>query len=104
MNKVFGTKFIVVNDIVQPLNPKVFGGGKWIHLATVQRGLREYIAFKKEGDNHVYVEIIDPHELKFQKIKDDNEWKDIVAFLTAAGLLGINNTQEKLIGRKILEP
>ena len=42
MKKSFGQEFIIVNDTRQRLNKKLFYGD-WIHLATVKRGLKEYM-------------------------------------------------------------
>jgi hypothetical protein len=104
MSKAFGHEFIVVNDIVQRLDPTVFEGGPWLHLATVKRGFREYMAFRKVDQVHdpvrdlkgdeVWVEIVDPHTSDLRRIEDDNEWDDVVAFLRDAMLLEMGTRRE----------
>lgn len=112
MNKSFGLDFVIVNDVIQPLDPAVFQGGPWEHLATVKRGLREYMAFRKVHTAHdpqrdlqqwdVWIEIVDPHELKLHKIQDDNEWYDVAKFLQDAKLLEVGTRREMHIARPSL--
>ena len=95
MSKAFGTEFTIVRDVIQALDPKVFQGGPWIHLATITRGFKEYMAFKHKTSRNVWVEEVDsttPGLLK--KITDDNEWDDIISFLTAGRLLEVGNRRE----------
>lgn len=88
MINAFGTEFIVVNDIRQRLNPKIFGGGPWIHLATVIRGLKEYLCFKHDSpEGGTYIEEFDSSIGRFKQIKDQNEWNDLYQFLWRKGLL-----------------
>jgi len=95
MSKAFGTEFTIVRDVIQLLDLKVFRGGPWIHLATVTRGLKEYMAFKHLKGSQVYVEEVDPTTPGLlKKIADENEWQDIVSFLTAARLLEVGNRRE----------
>ena len=95
MTKAFGTNFVIVNDVVQKLNPKYFGGGNFIHLATVIRGFKEYMAYRVENTNQVYIEEIDPKDPKlFRKIQDDSEWQDLALFLRDAKLLEIGSRRE----------
>lgn len=104
MSKAFGTEFVIVNDIVQLLDPEVFGGGPWLHLATVRRGMREYMAFKHVDNAHdpqrnphgapVYIEIVDPHTIALNKIEDDAEWYDVAKFLQDAKLLEMGIRKE----------
>lgn len=113
MNKAFGHEFIIVNDVIQKLDPKVFQNGPWYHIATVRRGLREYMAFarlKSESKNpwkdfhqaEVYIEIIDPHTVALSKIEDDAEWEDVVRFLQDAKLLEIGNRRETHIDETLI--
>lgn len=84
----FGTKFILVNDIQQPLDPNVFGGGPWTHFATVQRGFDEYMCFQHTLNHKVYIEQVDNHDPDlFVKIKDSQLYSDLVDFLRAAKIL-----------------
>jgi hypothetical protein len=88
MSKAFGFDFVLVNNVRQYLDPEVFGGGPWIHLATVKRGLKEYMAFMKPGEQKIYIEEVDPTEPNLLKyIKDDKEYADLYRFLTDAGCL-----------------
>tara|TARA_R110002126_G_scaffold9753_1_gene43521 strand:- start:406 stop:744 length:339 start_codon:yes stop_codon:yes gene_type:complete len=107
MNRAFGTDFIILNDVIQPLDTKVFQGGPWEHLATVGRGLRQYMAFRRSNHNpnhargldgyEVWIEIIDPHELALTQIEDDTEWLDVANFLKHAKLLEIGvNTEFRI--------
>jgi len=96
--KAFGTEFILISDVIQPL-PEIFTGGPWIHLATVKRGFREYVAFKKANSREVWVEIADPTEPGlFKKIEDDQEWIDIVSYLKATQLLEVGKRRELSFG------
>jgi hypothetical protein len=100
MSKVFGQDFVVVNDVVQQLDTKIFLNGPWVHLATVKRGLREYMAFKHLMGDQAFVEIVDPQEPGLLKrIKDDQEWVDIVSFLKAAKLLEVGGRAEIKTGK-----
>lgn len=95
MSKAFGTSFTVVNDIVQPLDTKVFRGGPWVHLATITRGMKEYMAFKHVRGRQTWIEEVDPTTPGLmKKIEDENEWRDLVAFLTAARLLEVGSRRE----------
>lgn len=112
MSKAFGTEFIIVNQVVQELPAEVFGGGPWMHLATVQRGTREYMAFKKAGRNieatmaatgdPVWIEIVDPHEVALRKIEDDAEWEDVARFLLDSKLLEFGLRKEMHIDKALV--
>ena len=100
MSKVFGHEFVILNDVVQELDRNVFLNGPWIHLATIRRGLREYMAFKHMYAKHTYVEIVDPKEPGLlKKISDDQEWHDVVSFLKAAQLLEVGGRREIKVGK-----
>lgn len=114
MSKAFGTEFILVNDVMQVLDPTVFGGGPWMHIATVRRGLKEYIAFCRileDGANpldptkrgEIYIEEIDPHEMKFNLIESDAEWTDLVNFLFEAHILELGMNRELKIDPRLLQ-
>ena len=95
----FGSEFIIINDVMQPLLPKVFGPG-WIHLATVKRGFREYVAFKKATSDKVWIEIVDIHDRNvFKQIEDENEWLELALFLHDARLLEVGNRREIAVGK-----
>lgn len=89
--RAFGLDFVVVNQVRQVLPCPPFYGGPWVHLATVKRGLKEYMAFHKYNEHKVYIEELDitePGLLKY--IEDDVEFADLYRFLMSKGLLLIN--------------
>ena len=91
MSQTFGTSFVIVSDVQQVLNPAVFGGGPYVHLATVVKGLKEYCAFKHINSNRMYIEEVDPTDRNlFVRIKDDKEWADLYHFLKDAGVLELS--------------
>ena len=97
MSKSFGLDFVLINDVRQRLNPKIFAGGPWLHLATVKRGLKEYMAFKKINEKFVYIEELDltsPHLLK--QIEDDNEYNELMQFLLERGCLTISGKNKEI--------
>ena len=91
MKKAFGHDFVLTSDVRQVLKPEVFGTTPlWIHLATVHRGLREYVAFMPQGGKTIYIEMVDPtNKNLFVKIEDDKEWADLYRFLMDSGCLVI---------------
>lgn len=93
--KSFGTNFVIVNDVIQALDPKIFQGGPWTHLATVVRGLKEYMAFKHAVTGRVYIEQVDNKEPGLLKrIESEAEWYDIAQFLADAKLLEVGTRRE----------
>ena len=95
MSNAFGTEFIVISDIVQILNPDIFKGGPWVHLATFTRGFKEYMAFKEFRGKKVFIELLDPKEPGlFKEIKEDSEWQDAFSFLRDSKLLEIGYRKE----------
>lgn len=93
MSDPFGIKFILVNDIRQTLPSTIFGGGRWIHLATIVRGFKEYCCLENEMTGKRYIEEVDnASSLLFKRIEDENEWNDLYQFLLSNGILytGIN--------------
>ena len=100
MSNAFGTKFIIVNDIQQHLPAKIFGGGPWLHLATVARGFKEYCCFKHVPTDKVYIEEVDPSlPTLFKQIKDVSEWNDLYAFLQERGILAFAAGKEIKIAK-----
>lgn len=98
----FGTRFIILNDIQQQLNPKFFSGGPWLHLASIGRGFKEYMLFRHVPSGKIYLEEIDVKiPTLFKKIEDTQEWKELSEFCEASGLLSFNTDNEfKVISRK----
>lgn len=100
MSNTFGSKFILVNDVRQTLPPEIFGGGPWIHLATVKRGFKEYCCFKHYLTDKIYIEEFD-QEKCFVRIEDDNEWKELYQFLLNAGVLYTGSNKEFKIATEV---
>jgi len=95
MAEVFGTKFIIVNDVRQFLPPNIFGGGPWLHRATVVRGLKEYCCFEHSPSGKIYIEEADPSSpVLFKRIEDQNEWEELYQFLLNAGILYFGKDKE----------
>lgn len=95
MGHAFGHKFILVNDIRTPLDVMTFRGGPWVHLATVKRGLKEYVAIQHATTGKVYVEEVDEKEPGlFKRIKEDAEWADVYRFLKAAGIFAVDSEKK----------
>jgi hypothetical protein len=86
MGKAFGIDFVVVSDVRGRMDPFVFKGGPWVHLATVVRGFRTYLCVKHSKTQKVYVEEFDEQTGTFHELPDP-EWKDLVEFLTRKGIL-----------------
>ena len=99
MSKAFGHDFILVNDVRQLLPMDKFSGGPWVHLATVKRGLKEYMAFNKLGGRQAFIEEVDPKEPGLlKKIEDDAEWADLYRFLTERGCLIVAGAEHEIKG------
>ena len=64
------------------LNPFPLPGtnGKFIHLATIQYGLREFIYFTQKDTHLTWIEEITGGKLI--EITDDNLWNDLAMFVT----------------------
>ena len=103
MSKAFGYEFVIISDVVQMLDTQTFQGGPWIHLATIQRGLKEYMAFRHMNSHKTYIELVNPQEPGLlQKIEEDSEWLDIAQFLKDAGILTIGMGSEMKLGRNMI--
>jgi hypothetical protein len=103
-------EFLIVNDVMQVLPPAKFGGGPWIHLATVTvpprniggKGYpaREFICFKHQTKHKTYIEEVDltsPGIIK--RIQDDQLWKELAEFLTNKGILAAAAGKEYKIAK-----
>lgn len=102
VKKAFGFDFILVNDTRQTLPQSVFTGGPWVHLATVKRGVKEYMAFHKFGERKAYIEEVDPtHSGLLKKIEDDKEFADLYGFLTDKGCLIVAGLDHELKGDRL---
>jgi len=90
--------FKLISDVRQQLPVNYFGGGPWIHLATVVRGKKEYVAFRHATTNQVYIEEVERNRATFNllKIEEDAEWADLYKFLLEKGCLLANPEEIKL--------
>lgn len=105
MKPSYGINFKIINDVYQPLNPLVFGKNKeghpYVHLATIGRGFKEYCAYADVDANKVWIEEVDPKTPSlFKKIKDDNEFYDLMMFLDAHRLLEVGSRKEIKAGKE----
>lgn len=95
MAKAFGTKFIIVNDVQQTLNPNIFGGGPWLHLVSFVRGFKEYMCFKHIPTDQIYIEQVDPTSTTlFKKIDSQAEFEDAQDFVRQLGHLDLGVDEE----------
>ena len=62
--------------------------GAWLHLATVNEGVREFMCFAEVKTRKIYVEEITGGNLQF--IEDDALAEGIHNFLTELGLLDMH--------------
>ena len=103
--------FLIINEVQQKLNTRVFQGGPWIHLATVTTPPKmtgnkftphkEYICFKHSNDNRVYIEELDFHyPTILKKIEDDSLFSDLAEFLTQKGILSFGINKEFKVAKK----
>jgi len=74
-------RFKILNKNKYPLPGT---NGQWIHLASIQYGLREFIYFLNRGTQKTYIEEITGGKLEV--IDDDNLWNDLAMTLKEAGL------------------
>jgi hypothetical protein len=58
--------------------------GRWKHLATIHRNLREYMYFMDERNGQTYIEEITGGQLEL--IKDDELWQALANFIQEKGL------------------
>lgn len=80
-----------------------FKGGPWTHLATIMRGLSEYVVLLRQPsiDNlepKIYIEQITATG-RFVQIEDESLWKDLVYFATAKGLTSEVAGKEIVVAR-----
>tara|TARA_B100001059_G_C17387324_1_gene357351 strand:+ start:214 stop:519 length:306 start_codon:yes stop_codon:yes gene_type:complete len=82
--------FKVASNVRIQLPQHTFGGGPWVHLATITRGLREYVVLLKQSslqdsEPRIYLEEISATG-QFHHIEDESLWRDLVYFATQKGL------------------
>jgi len=61
--------------------------GRWIHIATVHHGLREYMCFADRSNNKMYIEEITGGSLEF--IDDDSLAQGLADFVTDRCVLDV---------------
>lgn len=89
--------YVVINDVREPLigaNNKP--STRFIHHATIARGMKTYIIYRDRENNCCYLEEVEKHraETALKRIKDDNEWQDLYEFAKQAGFLSIDLKHE----------
>ena len=82
--------FKITSNVRIQLPQHIFGGGPWTHLATITRGLREYVVLLKQpslqdAEPKIYLEEISATG-QFHHIDDESLWRDLVYFATQKGL------------------
>ena len=103
--------FLIINDVRQYLNSTIFGGGPWIHLATITIPIRstssrtspyrEFLCIKNEKTNNIYIEELDLTKTTLLlKIKDDSLFNELSEFLTQKGIIGFGINKEFKVAKK----
>lgn len=95
--------FKVASSARIQLPEDIFKGGPWMHLATITRGLREYVVLLKtpsltDNESKIYIEEISPTG-HFHYIEDEPLWKDLVYFATQKGLTSEVSGKEVIFAR-----
>jgi len=89
--------FILASKVRTPLPSHIFGGGPWTHLATVKRGLREYVCILHDPSQKIYLEEISVTG-KFHSIEDDSLWNELLQFFFSKGIVGFVKDNEIIVG------
>ena len=76
----------------------VFGGGPWTHLATVNRGFREYVCLLHDPTQKIYIEEIFATG-RIALIEDDSLWQELLQFLYSKGIVGFVKDKEIIVGK-----
>lgn len=94
----FGTDFVIVSDVVQIVPGLAMGNPpqRVVHHATIRRGLKEYVVLASESSNELYLNQVERHRATFalQEIKDDQEYRDLMAFLTSSGIFAMGGPKK----------
>lgn len=85
------------------LPEETFGGGPWVHLATITRGLREYVVLLKQPsvtdpEPKIYLEEISATG-QFHYIEDEELWRDLLYYATQKGLTSEVAGREVIVAR-----
>ena len=91
--------FKIASNVRINLPTDQFLNGPWVHLATITRGLKEYVVLlKNDGTSNVYLEEITATG-HFKHIEDESLWRDLLFFATSKGLTGEVAGKEIVIAR-----
>lgn len=93
--------FVILSKEVFLMDPTIFVGGPWYHLASVRRSrpgklYRDYVAFRS-NEGKVYIEEIDERTQAFKKIASDAEWADLMRFLKEHGIFNVSKGEDKIL-------
>lgn len=97
--KSFGTDFVLINDTIQRLDKHIpLPGGPYIHLATIMRGLDEYIIYRQASSYKAYMEKVGRNqaEIILEQIDDDLEWAELYKFAESAGIFRLDRDEIKV--------
>lgn len=83
-------KFIIVDRTIKKIPYSTCS-----RLALITRGSKEYILYKNDITNAIFIEYLDIHggDIVTRRIEDDQEWQDLAYFCDAAGLTTISKDQ-----------
>ena len=94
----FGTNFVIVSDVVQIVPGLMMGNPpeRVVHHATIKRGLQEYVVLASEKSEKLYLNKVERHRATFalQSIDDDEEFNDLLQYLTAAGIFDMGGPKK----------
>ena len=97
MSTIHG-EFTLASKVRISLPEKIFKGGPWTHLATVNRGLlREYVCLLHEPTQKIYLEEISATG-QFHSIEEDELWTELLNSLFSKGVVGFTKDQEIVQG------
>ena len=102
----FGLSLKILNDTYCEMpnkykNPR--SRKKLYHLATLQGGTKEYVAYLDPARNKVWIEevAVEHGDIVLKQIDDDNEWHDISQFLWDAKILEVGSRREIPVSEKV---
>ena len=81
------------------MDPEKVKGGTFIHLCSVSRRNKLYIAYRKVDSHKCWIEeFSENYPGYFKEIEDDNEFHDIAHFMLENKLLKFEKGGEILVG------
>lgn len=89
--------FIIRSATRIKLPEQIFMNGPWFHLATITRGLQEYVALLHQPSGKVYFEEITALG-HFKHIEDNQLWNDLIMFANSNNLVGEAVGKETVVG------